>query len=68
MYTNSNRHRMHETDLKVGDYISYDTGDGSMEMGHVFDLKDGGDTIIIDNGYGGARGLKYVSKKDIKKL
>ena len=59
---------MHETDLKVGDYVSYKTGDGFCEMGHVFDLQGDKDMAIIDNGYGGARGLTYVLKKDIKKL
>ena len=59
---------MHEANLKVGDYVAYETPDGYVEMGHVFDLQDGKDMIIIDNGYGGARGLKYVLKKDIKKL
>ena len=59
---------MYEADLKVGDYVSYETGDGFCEMGHVFDLQGDKDMAIIDNGHGGARGLKYVLKKDIKKL
>lgn len=53
--------------LKEGDYVCYESN-GFMSNGHIFRIDPGKDTVIIDNGYGGARGLAYVNIKNIKKL
>ena len=66
MYTNSNRHRMHEhqsklNKLKEGDDVLYSCGD-MIGSGTVFQIKEA--EIIVQTG-NGARGLEYVNKSQI---
>jgi len=68
MYTNSNRHRMHEKNLpyKEGDYVCYKCGDNMVGQGEIFKIFEDQDEVIIKFGNGGG-GLEYVKKKDILK-
>jgi len=66
MYTNSNRHRMHEDfPHKEGDYVKYTVGDNMICSGDIFRICED-DQVIIQTG-NGARGLEYINKSRILK-
>lgn len=66
MYTNSNRHRMHEDfPFEEGDYVTYTVGDIMIGSGDIFKICDD-DQVIIQTG-NGARGLEYINKSRILK-
>lgn len=64
MYTNSNRHRMHENfPFKEGDSVAYTVGDNMVGSGDIFRICED-DQVIIQTGNGG-RGLEYVNKSRV---
>ena len=66
MYTNSNRHRMHEKNLpfKEGDYVCYKCAYNMVGQGEIFKIFEDRDEVIIKFGNGGG-GLEYVKKSQI---
>ena len=54
--------------FKNGDYVTYKLGDGYTANGHIIKFEKSKNMVIVDSGYGGAAGLKYVMVKDIVKV
>lgn len=63
MYTNSNRHRM-TSPHKVDDYITWSTSDNFIASGVIVQINSK-ESILVDTGKGGGRGLEYITLKQI---
>lgn len=64
-YSNSARHRMHETSFKFkeGDDVLYTSGE-MIGSGTLFKIIKDSDEVIVQTGNGG-RGLEYIKKSRI---
>lgn len=57
---------MNEIKIKENTYITWITKKGFISYGQIFKIIDE-NTIIVDNGSGGGRGLTYIKTENIVK-
>lgn len=58
---------MNTIKIKENEYITWKSKKGFISYGHIFKIIDE-NTIIVDTGSGGGKGLTYIKTKNIIKF